>query len=88
MDREPAQSQRAQESSATARVDMLCPPDAQALADAVLELADSPGLRERLARRGRAAVGERTWERALERPADGYRRVLAADGSRELTRAA
>jgi glycosyltransferase involved in cell wall biosynthesis/predicted metal-dependent phosphoesterase TrpH len=67
---------------------LLCPPDGRALADAVLELADSPGLRERLARGGLAAVGERTWERALERLADGYRRVLAADGSRELTRAA
>ena len=61
---------------------LLCPPDARALAGAVLELADSPRLRERLARGGLAAVQERTWERALERLADGYRRVLADSESK------
>lgn len=67
---------------------LLCPPDARALAAAVLELADSPGLRARLSRGGLAAVRERTWERALQRLADGYRRVLADSERGELARAA
>ena len=56
---------------------LLREPDAQALADAVLELAGSPLLRERLSLAGLAAVRERTWEAAMERLADGYSRVLA-----------
>jgi glycosyltransferase involved in cell wall biosynthesis/predicted metal-dependent phosphoesterase TrpH len=56
---------------------LLCPADARALADAVLELSASPLLRERLALAGLAAVRSRTWERALERLGDGYRRVLS-----------
>ncbi len=51
--------------------------DAGALADALVELAGSPALRERLARAALGAVRERTWERALERLAVGYRRALA-----------
>ncbi len=54
----------------------LCPPDAHALAAAVTELADQPSQRERLARTALEAVGERTWERSLQRLADGYRRAL------------
>ena len=46
--------------------------DAEALADALLELAGSPLLRERLSLAALGAVRERTWERALERLADGY----------------
>ena len=53
--------------------------DSAQLASALVELAGSPLLRERLAERGLAAVRERTWERALERLADGYRRALAGD---------
>jgi glycosyltransferase involved in cell wall biosynthesis len=56
---------------------LLCEPEARALADAVLELAASPLLRERLARAGLAAARERTWEKALERLGDGYTTVLA-----------
>jgi glycosyltransferase involved in cell wall biosynthesis/predicted metal-dependent phosphoesterase TrpH len=67
---------------------LLCPPDAQSLADAVLELADSPLLRERLARAGLASVRERTWERALERLAAGYRRVLQTTQPTGIARAA
>jgi glycosyltransferase involved in cell wall biosynthesis/predicted metal-dependent phosphoesterase TrpH len=67
---------------------LLCDPDGRALADAVLELADSPLLRERLARAGLASVRQRTWERALERLAAGYRRVLAGADSSEAARAA
>jgi glycosyltransferase involved in cell wall biosynthesis len=67
---------------------LLCAPEAGALAEAVLELAGSPLLRERLARAGLAAVRARTWERALERLAEGYRRVLGAAESSGVARAA
>ncbi|HEU0251267.1 MAG TPA: glycosyltransferase [Solirubrobacteraceae bacterium] len=56
---------------------LLCEPSSAALADALLELAGSPLLRERLALAAQSAVSERTWERALERLADGYSAVLA-----------
>jgi glycosyltransferase involved in cell wall biosynthesis/predicted metal-dependent phosphoesterase TrpH len=72
---------------------LLCAADARVLADAVLELAGSPLLRERLSRAGLAAVRARTWERALERLGEGYRRVLSPEGvargrSGSVTRAA
>jgi glycosyltransferase involved in cell wall biosynthesis/predicted metal-dependent phosphoesterase TrpH len=54
----------------------LCPADAGALADVVCELAAQPLQRERLARGALDAVRQRTWERSLERLADGYRRTL------------
>jgi glycosyltransferase involved in cell wall biosynthesis len=54
----------------------LCPPDAHALAGAVLELAAAPLQRERLAQQALETVRERTWERALGRLAEGYRRAL------------
>jgi glycosyltransferase involved in cell wall biosynthesis/predicted metal-dependent phosphoesterase TrpH len=66
----------------------LCQADAQQLADAVIELAGSPLLREHLSRGGLAAVSERTWERTLERLAGGYRSVLPDGESLELLRAA
>jgi glycosyltransferase involved in cell wall biosynthesis len=56
---------------------LLRPVDPDALADAVLELACVPAARHRMARAARAAVAERSWERALGRLADGYRRALA-----------
>jgi len=55
---------------------LLRPADAAALADAVLALAADPDARARLAGAARAAVAERTWDRALERLGDGYRRAL------------
>jgi glycosyltransferase involved in cell wall biosynthesis/predicted metal-dependent phosphoesterase TrpH len=58
---------------------LLCPPDAEALARAVLELADRPLLRKRLARAGLAAVRDRTWERSLMRLSSSYRRLLGAE---------
>jgi glycosyltransferase involved in cell wall biosynthesis len=67
---------------------LLCPADEQALADAVLELADSATLRRRIARAGLASVQERTWERALLRLGDGYRRALAANDGWGLQRVA
>ncbi len=61
----------------------LCPADADALADAVCELAAQPLQRERLARTALEAVRGRTWQRSLQRLADGYRRALdpARDGA-------
>jgi glycosyltransferase involved in cell wall biosynthesis/predicted metal-dependent phosphoesterase TrpH len=56
--------------------------DSEQLAGALVELADSPLLRERLAREALSTVRSRTWERALERLADGYRRVLAEHDAR------
>jgi glycosyltransferase involved in cell wall biosynthesis len=58
---------------------LLRPPDADALAKALLDLARAPLLRQRLAQRALEAVRERTWERSLGRLADGYRRALGAD---------
>ncbi|HTR73012.1 MAG TPA: glycosyltransferase [Solirubrobacteraceae bacterium] len=56
---------------------LLCPADAKHLADAVLEVAGSPLLRERLTRGGLAAARGRTWELALARLGEGYGRALA-----------
>ncbi|MEY2442260.1 MAG: hypothetical protein QOJ46_1686 [bacterium] len=53
----------------------LCPADAGELADVVCELAAAPWQRERLARSALEAVRGRTWERSLQRLADGYRRA-------------
>jgi glycosyltransferase involved in cell wall biosynthesis/predicted metal-dependent phosphoesterase TrpH len=63
--------------------------DAPTLADALLELASSPLLLERLSRAALVAVRKRTWERALARLGEGYQRVLFdtenSDGLKELT---
>lgn len=66
----------------------LCPPDAEALAGTVNELAAQPLVRERLAIGGLAAVRERTWDAALRRLANGYRRALIARDGSEARRAA
>jgi glycosyltransferase involved in cell wall biosynthesis/predicted metal-dependent phosphoesterase TrpH len=55
---------------------LLCKPAPDALAEGVLELAASPLLRRRLAAVALAGVRGRTWEGAMERLAEGYRRVL------------
>jgi glycosyltransferase involved in cell wall biosynthesis/predicted metal-dependent phosphoesterase TrpH len=55
---------------------LLCEPDAGCLADAVLELAGSPLLREHLAQGGLRAVRLRTWEHTLARLAEGYQHAL------------
>jgi glycosyltransferase involved in cell wall biosynthesis len=68
---------------------MLCEPDAERLADAVLELARSPLLRRHLAGAALRSVRSRTWERTLQRLADGYERALAgADATGASDRAA
>jgi len=66
---------------------LLRPPDAAALAEGVLALAGDTALRERLARGGRRAVADRTWDRALRRLAHGYGRALEDDAA-EARRAA
>jgi glycosyltransferase involved in cell wall biosynthesis len=65
---------------------LLCPPDAQDLAAAVLALAESSPQRARLAQAALADVRRRTWQASLGRLADGYRAVLAE--GREVRRAA
>jgi glycosyltransferase involved in cell wall biosynthesis/predicted metal-dependent phosphoesterase TrpH len=55
---------------------LLCEPEPRPLAEAVLELAGSPLLRERLARAALGSVRRRTWERTLQRLADGYSHAL------------
>ncbi len=57
---------------------LLCEADPERLASALVELAGSPLLRERLTRAALSAVRERTWERAMERLGDGYRQALDA----------
>jgi glycosyltransferase involved in cell wall biosynthesis/predicted metal-dependent phosphoesterase TrpH len=57
---------------------LLCPPQAPALAAAILDLARSPLLRSRLAGAALASARGRTWKRTLERLAIGYRRALEA----------
>jgi glycosyltransferase involved in cell wall biosynthesis/predicted metal-dependent phosphoesterase TrpH len=67
---------------------LLCEADADALAAAVVELAGSPLLRERLALAALAAVRARTWEQALERLGAGYQRVLVGHDARHTLAAA
>ena len=55
---------------------LLCDGEAEPLANAVLELTGSPLLRQHLARAALRSVRLRTWERTLERLADGYRHAL------------
>jgi glycosyltransferase involved in cell wall biosynthesis len=57
---------------------LLVPPRADALAEALLELADRPALRERLAGNALDAVRDRTWGDALVQLGDGYARALDA----------
>lgn len=61
--------------------------DADALGDAVATIVARPLLRERLVRAALAAVGERSWDRALGRLAHGYERALIVP-TQKLRRAA
>jgi glycosyltransferase involved in cell wall biosynthesis/predicted metal-dependent phosphoesterase TrpH len=60
---------------------LLRPAVADALADAVVKLAASPALRERLAQAALAEVRGRTWDAALGRLAEGYRIALGEDSA-------
>jgi glycosyltransferase involved in cell wall biosynthesis len=69
---------------------ILCRPDADHLAGAVLQLASSPVLRARLGEAAIRNARSRSWERALEQLAGGYRRLLTepAVAGRPRSRAA
>jgi len=67
---------------------ILCPPEPGAISEALLDLARSPLLRERLAAAGVTAARARTWEGALQRLADGYRAALEPGAVRQHPRAA
>ena len=67
---------------------LLRPADAGHLADAVLDLARAPGIRRRLAWAALAAVASRSWERSLDRLADGYRHALGVAATTAPRRAA
>ncbi len=56
---------------------ILCRPDADHLAGAVLQLAASATLRHRLGEAARTMTATRSWERAMEQLGNGYRRALA-----------
>jgi glycosyltransferase involved in cell wall biosynthesis/predicted metal-dependent phosphoesterase TrpH len=55
---------------------LLCRPDPDHLAGALLQLASSPALRHQLGAAAVLAARERSWERALGQLAAGYRRAL------------
>jgi glycosyltransferase involved in cell wall biosynthesis/predicted metal-dependent phosphoesterase TrpH len=57
---------------------LLCPPDPDHLAGALLQLASSPALRRQLGEAGARAARERSWERSMGQLATGYRRALDA----------
>ncbi len=59
---------------------MLCCPDADHIAGTVLQLAASPLLRRHLGASAARAARDRSWERAMEQLAGGYRRALAGAG--------
>jgi glycosyltransferase involved in cell wall biosynthesis/predicted metal-dependent phosphoesterase TrpH len=70
---------------------LLCRPDADQIAGALLRLASSPELREQLGSAAARAARERSWERSMGQLAAGYRRALdaaAAPRSQGLSRAA
>jgi glycosyltransferase involved in cell wall biosynthesis/predicted metal-dependent phosphoesterase TrpH len=69
---------------------ILCQPDADHLAGAVLQLTASPALRRRLGEAARSVAATRSWERAMEQLANGYRQALAepAAGRQAPSRAA
>jgi len=67
---------------------LLCRPDPDHLAGALLQLASSPLLRRRLGNAGAQAARERSWERALGQLAAGYHRALDATPAAALAQVA
>jgi glycosyltransferase involved in cell wall biosynthesis/predicted metal-dependent phosphoesterase TrpH len=61
---------------ADGRTGRLCPADADALADAVVELATRPGLRAAMSVQARLAATDRSWESSLLQLTDAYARAL------------
>jgi glycosyltransferase involved in cell wall biosynthesis len=64
---------------------VLCQPDPDHIAGAVLQLAASPLLRRHLGASAVRAVRERSWGRAMEQLAAGYERVLGAPARNRLS---
>jgi glycosyltransferase involved in cell wall biosynthesis/predicted metal-dependent phosphoesterase TrpH len=62
---------------------LLCRPDPDHLAGALLQLAASPALCRRLGTAAAVHARNRSWERSLEQLAAGYRRALADVGAAE-----
>jgi glycosyltransferase involved in cell wall biosynthesis/predicted metal-dependent phosphoesterase TrpH len=62
---------------------LLCRPDPNHLAGALLQLASSPALRHRLGAAAASHARNRSWERSLEQLAAGYRRALAGVAAAE-----
>ena len=60
---------------------MLCRPDPDHLAGTLLQLASSPLLRRHLGASAARAARARSWERALDQLAAGYRRALGEAGA-------
>ncbi len=56
---------------------ILCQPDADHIAGAVLQLTASPALRRRLGEAAQGVAATRSWARAMEQLGNGYRRALA-----------
>jgi glycosyltransferase involved in cell wall biosynthesis len=67
---------------------LLARPDAGALAEAVLSVVQSPLLRERLRRGGRAAAAARSWNGSMQQLARGYDRALRRGRGRQTRDAA
>jgi glycosyltransferase involved in cell wall biosynthesis/predicted metal-dependent phosphoesterase TrpH len=69
---------------------LLCRPDADHLAGALLQLASSPQLRRHLGTAAAHAARDRSWERSLGQLGAGYRRALEAEpaAAQPLARAA
>jgi glycosyltransferase involved in cell wall biosynthesis/predicted metal-dependent phosphoesterase TrpH len=67
------------------RTGLLRPADPDALAGALCDLAAAPSLRRGLAAAALQDARGRTWERALERLAEGYRLALGESGPAERT---
>ncbi len=69
-----------------AETGLLTPPDAGALADALISVTGTPMLRERLRRGALAGVRGRSWEASLDRLAAAYRVALAGRDAHRLAR--
>ncbi len=78
------ESDRAAELVESGRSGCLVPPDAQALATALVGLAKRATLRERLATGGLLAARERTWERSLAQLAEIYAAARAEPPVRQV----
>jgi glycosyltransferase involved in cell wall biosynthesis/predicted metal-dependent phosphoesterase TrpH len=64
---------------------LLCLPDPDHLAGALLQLASSPQLRRQLGDAAARAARERSWERSMGQLAAGYRRALDTAAARRRT---